>query len=269
LNDIALFTDVSLNPELKLGVGAYVAVPASFLQASFCTIERSEVAGCLKVRRFEGTSSTKLEVQTVLWALEEYRKASKVPEPGKLSLYTDSQCVSGLLKRRPGLSAGGFLSKRTDRPLRNAPLYLAFYEFYDELGFEVIKVEGHSGSRLHDAAHRIFSFVDREVRKALKLWMDEFVQAPIDTAQKTDGDWCVYVLKCLNNSLYIGLTNNLERRLKEHERGRGSKFVRSWRPFELVKTISCKNAGEARRLEYYLKGLTRREKIEVLDLGIE
>jgi predicted GIY-YIG superfamily endonuclease len=267
LNDIALFTDVSLNPELKLGVGAYVAVPGSFLQASFRTIERSEVADRLKVRRFEGTSSTKLEVQTVLWALEEYR-TSKVPEHGKLRLYTDSQCVSGLLKRRLPLSAGGFLSKRTDRPLRNAPLYRAFYEFHDELGFEVIKVEGHSASRLHDTAHRIFSFVDKEVRKALKLWMDEFSQVPIDTAHKTDGDWCVYVLKCLNNSLYIGLTNNLERRLKEHERGRGSKFVRSWRPFELVKTISCKDAGEARRLEYYLKGLTRRKKIEVLDLGI-
>lgn len=268
MSDVALFTDVSMNPELKLGVGAYVAVPASFLQASFRTIERSEVAGRLKVRRFEDTSSTKLEVQTVLWALEEYRKDSKVTEPGKLSLYSDSQCVSGLLKRRPGLSAGDFLSKRTDRPLRNAPLYRAFYEFYDELGFEVIKVEGHSGSRRCDTEHRIFSFVDKEVRKALKLWMDEFAYAQMETAHKTDGGWCVYVLKCLNNSLYIGLTNNLEKRLKEHERGRGSKFVRSWRPFELVKTISCKDAGEARRLEYYLKGLSRRKKIEVLDLGI-
>ncbi len=262
MNEIALFTDVSLNPELKLGVGAYLALPASL------RIERSEVVARLKVRRFEDTSSTKLEIQTVLWALEEYRKGSKILEPGKLYLYSDSQCVSGLLKRRPGLLAGGFLSKRTNRPLRNSPLYRAFYAFHDELGFEVIKVEGHSPSRPHDSVHRIFSFVDKKVRKALRLWMEEFVEAAKDPADKVHNEnWCVYVLKCSNNSFYIGLTNNLDSRLAEHERGRGSKFVRSWRPFELVKTITCRNAGEARSLEYHLKKLTRSKKIEVLDLG--
>jgi ribonuclease HI len=135
------------------------------------------------VRRFEDTSSTKLEIQTVLWALEEYQNGSKIPEHGKLYLYSDSQCVLGLLKRRPCLLASGFLSKRTNRSLRNAPLYRAFYEFHDELGFEVIKVEGHSRSRPHDSAHRIFSFVDKEVRKALRLWMDEFAEVAKDSAE--------------------------------------------------------------------------------------
>jgi len=82
------------------------------------------------------------------------------------------------------------------------------------------------------------------------------------------GNWCVYVLKCRNNFLYIGLTNNIDRRLKEHERGTGSKFVRSQRPFELVKTIPCTSAKEARSLEYSLKKLKRSRKIEVLNLGI-
>lgn len=80
--------------------------------------------------------------------------------------------------------------------------------------------------------------------------------------------WCVYILKCRNNALYTGITNNLERRLKEHEQGRGSKFVRSWRPFDLVKIIPCENTNEARRLEHALKKLTRREKIETLGLRI-
>lgn len=62
------------------------------------------------------------------------------------------------------------------------------------------------------------------------------------------------------------MTNNLEKRIEKHKLGIGSKFVRSWRPFELVKTIPCKNAGEARRLEYDLKRLTRKKKIEVLEL---
>ena len=78
--------------------------------------------------------------------------------------------------------------------------------------------------------------------------------------------WCVYVLRCSNNSFYIGITNNLEKRIEQHTLGNGSKFVRSWRPFELVKTIPCRNAGEARRLEYDLKRLTRKKKREVLEL---
>ncbi|MGD1075477.1 MAG: GIY-YIG nuclease family protein [Thermodesulfovibrionales bacterium] len=266
MNDIALFTDVSLNPGLKLGVGAYIAFPAPLLIEG---IERSEVLSRLKIRRFEDTSSTKLEIQTVLWALKEYRNGSKIAGHGKLCLYTDSQCVSGLLKRRPALLARGFLSRKTSRPLRNAPLYHAFYELHDELGFQVIKVKGHSKGGPQDSAHRIFSFLDNEVRKTFRLWMGEFLAAPRRSVDNVlHENWCVYVLKCSNNAFYIGLTNNIERRLKEHELGRGSKFVRSWRPFELVKTVSCKNAGEARSLEYHLKKLTRNKKIEALDLGI-
>ena len=75
MDSIALFTDVSLNPKRKLGVGAYLIVPASFLEVSPRSIEISELAERLVVRRFEGTSSTTLEVQTVLWALDDYRNA--------------------------------------------------------------------------------------------------------------------------------------------------------------------------------------------------
>ena len=89
------------------------------------------------------------------------------------------------------------------------------------------------------------------------------------TGTKTNSEsWCVYVLRCRNNSLYIGMTNNLEKRIEKHKLGTGSKFVRSWRPFELLKTIPCKNEGEARRLERDLKKLTRKKKIEVLELGM-
>lgn len=80
--------------------------------------------------------------------------------------------------------------------------------------------------------------------------------------------WCVYVLKCRNNYLYTGLTNNIEKRLKEHERGTGSKFVRAYKPFELIKTIPCESASEARALEYRLKRLKRNAKIEFLGLKI-
>lgn len=89
------------------------------------------------------------------------------------------------------------------------------------------------------------------------------------SACSIDDNWCVYMLRCRNNYLYTGMTNNIDRRLKAHEQGKGSKFVRSWRPFELVRTIPCKNAGEARKLEHDLKKLTRRKKIDILELPVE
>jgi ribonuclease HI len=174
MHDFALFTDVSLNPVLRLGVGAYLVVPAAFLEVSPDSIERSPITDRLVMQRFEGTSSTTLEVQTVLWALEEYRNGLKGPKSGKLRVYSDSQCLAGLLRRRLALETKGFLSKRTKRQLKNAFLYRRFYEYYDELGFEIIKVTGHSRSCSHDTVTRIFSLVDKKVRKVLNLWMCEF-----------------------------------------------------------------------------------------------
>jgi putative endonuclease len=78
--------------------------------------------------------------------------------------------------------------------------------------------------------------------------------------------WRVYVLSCRNNYLYIGITNNLQKRMAAHEKGNGSKFVRSHRPFELLKVIYCIDEKEARKLEYSLKKLKRRDKFKKLGL---
>jgi ribonuclease HI len=180
MKDFALFTDVSVNPVLKLGIGACLALPASFLDVPFPRIEKSELAGRITLRRFEATSSTKLEIETVLWVLRGHRKRSK----GRLNLYTDSQCISDLLKRIPGLMGRDFLSRTTNLPLRNAPLYRRFYALHDELVFKVIKVDGHSKTRARNTAHRIFSIVDREARRALKLWMKELRENRQDAEDK-------------------------------------------------------------------------------------
>lgn len=171
MNSLALFSDVSLDPKRKLGVGGYLVVPTSFIETSPEIIKGSEIAERLVVQNFEGTSCTRLEVQTVLWAIEACSEILKDSRPGKLDVYSDSQCVAGLLRRRPGLEANGFLSKRTNNLLKNASLYRKFYEFHDRIGFKVIKVAGHTRSCSHDTVHRIFSFVDKEVRKALNSWM--------------------------------------------------------------------------------------------------
>ena len=177
MNSFALFTDVSLNPQRKLGVGAYLLVPAPFLESEPHAIEQGAVSARLKIRRFAETSSTRLELQTVLWALENSRAELTGAALGSLRIYTDSQCVAGLVGRRAGLIDRDFLARRSGRPLTNALLYRAFYAAYDQLGFQLIKVAGHSRACSHDTVQRVFSYVDREVRKALTLWL-EFPESP-------------------------------------------------------------------------------------------
>jgi putative endonuclease len=84
--------------------------------------------------------------------------------------------------------------------------------------------------------------------------------------QHNQNRWCVYVLHCRNNYLYTGMTNNLQQRISAHTKGNGSKFVRSHSPFELLKVIYCIDEKEARKLEYSLKRLKRRDKFKKLGL---
>ena len=172
MSSFALFTDVSVNPQRKVGVGGYLLVPVTFLEREPHDIERCELAALIKTKRFAETSSTQLEVQTVLWALEDSQEELTGSAPGNLQIYTDSQCVAGLVRRRDRLTDGDFIAKRSGRPLSNAALYREFYAAYDRLGFQLIKVAGHSPAGTHDTVRRIFSSVDREVRRALTLWLD-------------------------------------------------------------------------------------------------
>ena len=128
MNRYSLFTDVSLNPTLKLGFGAYLVIPSSFLEIPTERIIRSELVEQIRLRRFEATSSTKLEVQTLLWALEDFQKESSGSRFGTLDVYSDSQCATGLQRRRSKLEMNGFCSKGTNRILKNACLYRKFYE---------------------------------------------------------------------------------------------------------------------------------------------
>jgi len=171
MNNYSLFTDASLNPKLKVGVGGYIFVSESLIKTPSNQIKISELDDILVLRRFEDTSSTKLEVQTVLWALGEYCIRSASSKSGKLHLYSDSQCVEGLLSRRVRLESSGFHCKRGNRLLKNASLYRQYYEFHDRLKFGVTKVAGHTPSHSRNTIERIFSVIDQKVRKELKLWM--------------------------------------------------------------------------------------------------
>jgi len=72
--------------------------------------------------------------------------------------------------------------------------------------------------------------------------------------------YILYILRCANNSLYTGITNDLSARLDKHRMGKGSKYVRANLPFKLVyqETLADKSSALKRELE--IKGLTKAQK---------
>lgn len=69
-----------------------------------------------------------------------------------------------------------------------------------------------------------------------------------------------YILRCSDNSLYCGWTNDLKKRLLAHNSGKGAKFTRSRLPVELVYFEAFDTQEEAMSREWHLKRLTHSEK---------
>ena len=73
-------------------------------------------------------------------------------------------------------------------------------------------------------------------------------------------NWVVYMLECADKSLYTGITTNLERRLAEHEAGKGAKYTRGRGPFRLVYSETCAGRAEATRRETAIKLMDKAKK---------
>jgi putative endonuclease len=76
--------------------------------------------------------------------------------------------------------------------------------------------------------------------------------------------WVVYLVRCSDNSLYCGISNDLKSRLIEHNSGKGAKYTRSRRPVELVGMSPEMTKSEALKLEYRIKQLQADKKITAL-----
>jgi len=76
--------------------------------------------------------------------------------------------------------------------------------------------------------------------------------------------WQVYILQCSDDSLYVGITNNLTKRIKDHQSGKASKYTRSRLPVRLVYKENKLNKGNALRREYEIKKWPRSKKIAFL-----
>ena len=82
---------------------------------------------------------------------------------------------------------------------------------------------------------------------------------------KNDKSWYVYILKCADDTLYTGITTDVNRRLNEHNKGTGAKYTKTRRPVILVAVSEASNRSEASKEEYRIKQLTRKEKLLLID----
>ena len=73
-----------------------------------------------------------------------------------------------------------------------------------------------------------------------------------------------YIIQCSDKTLYTGWTNNLEKRLADHNAGKGAKYTKSRLPVELVYYETFSSKEEAMRREYAIKKLTRKEKLKLI-----
>lgn len=161
---LQVFTDGSVNTQSKVGYGAYLALgvnPNSEQSASLDALKDT-----VRVKRFENTSSSKLELQTLLWAVNQ---TIALANEGKftLTVYTDSQNIIGLPGRRAHLERNNYLSSK-NRLLNNHELYQEFYRLFSRVKLELVKVVGHQPSSKKGEIERIFSLVDRASRRALR-----------------------------------------------------------------------------------------------------
>lgn len=154
-----LFTDGSVDTKTRVGFGAYLAVKDMELPLV-------DLKAKVKVKQFENTSSTKLELQALLWAMDD----ALLLNPEKLmrvAIYSDSQNIVGLLARRSGLEQRDYYASN-GKLLNNAELYQQFFKAIDQCNCQIIKVDGHKPQDIKNNVDRVFALVDKASRSALR-----------------------------------------------------------------------------------------------------
>ena len=76
--------------------------------------------------------------------------------------------------------------------------------------------------------------------------------------------WHIYIIQCKDNKLYTGITNDLDRRLEEHNTGHGGRFTRARKPVRLVYSEKAANRSKALKRESEIKKLERTEKLTLI-----
>lgn len=155
MKKIKLFCDGSCNPQEKIGYGAYLLIEDDYF-------DLISLKSKIIFKKFENTSSTKLEIETFLWALNDIDIEDCIIE-----IYTDCQNIIGLEKRKEKLKSLNYHSS-SGKLLNNSELYKEFFELLEKYNCEFIKVKGHKKNSLKDEIDDIFNLVDKASRNALR-----------------------------------------------------------------------------------------------------
>ncbi len=80
-------------------------------------------------------------------------------------------------------------------------------------------------------------------------------------------NWYTYIVQCNDKkqSLYTGITDNLDKRIKKHNNKKGAKYTKTKTPVKLKKFFTVSTKSQALKLEYYIKSLSRADKINLID----
>ncbi|MEK6658122.1 MAG: RNase H family protein [Campylobacterota bacterium] len=150
-----LFTDASVNPQTNIGYGAYMFLGEYELEAPLSKHK-------IKVKRFENTNSSKLELETFLWALSEMPTKNS-----KIIVYTDCQNIITLKDRQERIIKNNYMTKK-NALIKNHELYKKFYEITNLYDCDFIKVKGHKKTEDKDIVDIFFTLVDKASREALR-----------------------------------------------------------------------------------------------------
>jgi len=90
-------------------------------------------------------------------------------------------------------------------------------------------------------------------------------------SKKNQSNWLIYILECVDGSLYCGITNNLEKRLKQHkgEIKGGARYTRSHWPCKLVYKEKSASRSEASQREAIIKKMSKDKKQALINLVSE
>lgn len=111
----------------------------------------------------------------------------------------------------------------------------------------------------------------KTIRSSIKLAKKYGVSKPTilsiinNQRYKVKEIWFIYIIRCKDNTLYTGITNDLDERIRKHNEGFASKYTRGRGPVAIVKFFTRPTKGEALKLEFQIKQLSRQEKLEFED----
>lgn len=77
-------------------------------------------------------------------------------------------------------------------------------------------------------------------------------------------EWYLYILRCGDDTLYTGITKDIDKRFAAHSEGKGAKYTRGRGPLQIVYRECCGTHAQALKREYAVKKLTRMEKESML-----